>query len=250
LHLTTTYALDSLGRQIRETDPNGNVDVTVFNDVNHSERTYIGWNSSTGQATGPTRVSRMDLSGTYNETLTMSAAPAIAAGKPTGTEAVSNIESLSRTYRNAASQITHRDDYFNLDGLTYSVDGNLGTEGVHFYRTRYQYNHQGLPEREQAPNGTINWRIYDGQRRLVSQWTFTPNWDSWEMHPHGEEVVLCTAGAIMLHQQFADGSEAIVTLGPGDYAINPRGCWHTADIAGTATVVFITPGLGTEGRPR
>ena len=86
--------------------------------------------------------------------------------------------------------------------------------------------------------------------RLVSQWTFTQNWDSWEMHPHGEEVVLCTAGAITLHQDFADGSQATVALGPGDYAINPRGCWHTADIAGTATVVFITAGLGTEGRPR
>ena len=86
--------------------------------------------------------------------------------------------------------------------------------------------------------------------RLVSQWTFTGNWDSWEMHPSGDEVVLCTAGAMTLHQQFADGGEADVTLGPGDYAIVPRGCWHTADIVGIATAVFITPGLGTDGRPR
>jgi quercetin dioxygenase-like cupin family protein len=86
--------------------------------------------------------------------------------------------------------------------------------------------------------------------RLVSQFTFTENWDSWEMHPHGEEIVLCTAGAMTLHQHFADGRTATVTLGPGDYAINPRGCWHTADIADTATAVFITAGLGTEGRPR
>jgi quercetin dioxygenase-like cupin family protein len=86
--------------------------------------------------------------------------------------------------------------------------------------------------------------------RLVSQFTFTESWDSWEMHPHGEEMVLCTAGAITLHQQFADGSTATVTLGPGDYAINPRGCWHTADVNGSATAVFITAGLGTEGRPR
>lgn len=86
--------------------------------------------------------------------------------------------------------------------------------------------------------------------RLVSMYTFTESWDSWEMHPAGEEVVLCTAGSITLHQQFADGSEASVTLGPGDYAINPRGCWHTADIAAPATAVFITAGFGTEGRPR
>jgi quercetin dioxygenase-like cupin family protein len=70
------------------------------------------------------------------------------------------------------------------------------------------------------------------------------------MHPHGEEVVICTAGTITLHQQFADGSTARVTLGPGDYAINPRGCWHTADIADSAMAIFITAGFGTEGRPR
>jgi|688.fasta_scaffold28483_3 RHS repeat-associated protein len=173
LHLKTTYAVDRLGRTIETVDPNGNVTYTRYDDVAHSQRVYQGWNTSTNRPTGPTQVTRVDIGGSYMETLTMSAAPAIAAGKPTGTEAVSNIESLSRTYRNAASQITHRDDYFNLDGLTYSVDGNLGTEGVHFYRSRYQYNHQGLLEREQAPNGTIHWRIYDGQRRLVSQWIGT-----------------------------------------------------------------------------
>ena len=86
--------------------------------------------------------------------------------------------------------------------------------------------------------------------RLVAQWTFTTDWDSWEMHPHGEEVVICTAGTITLHQEFADGSTASTTLGSGDYAINPRGCWHTADIADSATAIFITAGLGTQGRPR
>ena len=86
--------------------------------------------------------------------------------------------------------------------------------------------------------------------RLVSQWTFTENWDSWEMHPFGEEVVLCIAGAMTLHQQFADGGTAEIKIGPGDYAINPRGCWHTADLTGIAKAIFITPGMGTEGRPR
>jgi mannose-6-phosphate isomerase-like protein (cupin superfamily) len=86
--------------------------------------------------------------------------------------------------------------------------------------------------------------------RLVSQHSFTADWDVWEMHPHGDEVVLCTGGAMTLHQEFADGRTASVTLGAGEYAINPRGCWHTADIAEGATAVFITAGLGTQGRPR
>ncbi len=86
--------------------------------------------------------------------------------------------------------------------------------------------------------------------RLVSMHRFTENWTSWEMHPSGDEVVLCTTGQITLHQEFADGSTASVTLSPGDYAINPPGCWHTADVAEDATAVFITAGWGTEHRPR
>ncbi len=86
--------------------------------------------------------------------------------------------------------------------------------------------------------------------RLVAQWTFDQDWDSWEMHPHGDEVVICTAGRLTLHQEFADGLTATVSIGPGEFAINPPGCWHTADISDSATVVFITAGLGTRGRPR
>ena len=53
------------------------------------------------------------------------------------------------------------------------------------------------------------------------------------MHPAGDEVVVCTAGAMTLHQEFADGRTETVALGAGDYAINPPGVWHTADVDGT-----------------
>ena len=86
--------------------------------------------------------------------------------------------------------------------------------------------------------------------RLVSMYIFTADWSEWEMHPAGDEMVLCTAGRMTLHQEFKDGTTATVTIGPGEYAINPPGCWHTADVEGSATTVFITAGLGTEGRAR
>ena len=86
--------------------------------------------------------------------------------------------------------------------------------------------------------------------RLVSMYTFTESWDSWEMHPVGTEVVLCTAGEMTIHQEHADGTADRVTIRAGEYAINPPGTWHTADVAGEATAVFITAGLGTEHRPR
>lgn len=69
-------------------------------------------------------------------------------------------------------------------------------------------------------------------------------------HLHGDEVVLCLSGTMTLQQKFADGTTAAVTIGPGEYAINPPGCWHSADIVGTATALFITPGFGTETLPR
>jgi hypothetical protein len=86
--------------------------------------------------------------------------------------------------------------------------------------------------------------------RLVSRYTFTESWPMWEMHPNGAEVVICTAGSMTLQQELADGSQSTVTLGPGEYAINPPGAWHTADIDGEATALFITAGIGTQHRPR
>jgi quercetin dioxygenase-like cupin family protein len=88
------------------------------------------------------------------------------------------------------------------------------------------------------------------EARLVSMHTFTQSWDMWEMHPLGSEVVLCTAGSITLHQEKSNGSRATVALRAGQYAINEPGTWHTADVAGSATALFITAGLGTQHRPR
>nr|WP_294848521.1 cupin domain-containing protein [uncultured Sphingomonas sp.] len=91
----------------------------------------------------------------------------------------------------------------------------------------------------------------DGREgRLVSMYRFDDSWDSWEMHPAGDELVLCVEGAMTLHQELADGETQTVTLGPGDYAINPPGVWHTADVVGSAAAVFITAGEGTQHRPR
>jgi len=85
--------------------------------------------------------------------------------------------------------------------------------------------------------------------RLVSYYSFSEPWDVWEMHPKGAEVVVCTAGEITLIQELESG-EHRVTLTPGDYVINPPGVWHTADVSGSASALFITAGEGTEHRPR
>jgi quercetin dioxygenase-like cupin family protein len=86
--------------------------------------------------------------------------------------------------------------------------------------------------------------------RLVSMHSFSANWTSWERHPAGDEAVICIAGEITLLQELPDGRTDSVTLHAGDYAINPRGVWHTADVASHATALFITAGMGTEHRFR
>lgn len=103
----------------------------------------------------------------------------------------------------------------------------------------------------------VEWYAAYGERhaadgaegRLVSMYTFTAPWDTWEMHPHGAELVLCTAGELRLTQE-VEGRHETTVLRAGEYLINPPGVWHTADVAAPATAVFITAGLGTEMRPR
>lgn len=121
--------------------------------------------------------------------------------------------------------------------------------------------HLGLgatAEIEPLFTGELSWYESYGKRhgkdgiegRLVSMHSFTEPWDMWEMHPHGAEVVICTAGSMTLMQEKSDGSVTSIKLGPGQYAVNEPGTWHTADVESDATAVFITAGMGTEHRPR
>lgn len=124
---------------------------------------------------------------------------------------------------------------------------------------RDQWVHLGLGASAeiQPPFSGMHWYGDYGSRypcdgaegRLVSMYRFAADWDMWEMHPAGEEMVLCTSGAMTVIQEVA-GAAVRTDLLPGHYAINPAGVWHTADVPDEAEAVFITPGKGTEHRPR
>ena len=110
----------------------------------------------------------------------------------------------------------------------------------------------------QAPfTGTADWyqtyaeqNAADGtEGRLVTMHTFSESWNSWEVHPSGEELVLCVEGAITLFWD-VEGEVRSLTIHSGEAIINPPGVWHTADVTGSATALVITAGMGTEGRPR
>jgi len=115
LHLVTTMEVDNLGRETKRVSPNGNITYAVYNDPDHEMRVYRGWNQTTDRPTGPTEVHREDRPGSYVETLTMAATPAVDVnGRPTGAEAISDIQTLSRSYISAGGQVTHVDNYFFL----------------------------------------------------------------------------------------------------------------------------------------
>jgi mannose-6-phosphate isomerase-like protein (cupin superfamily) len=86
--------------------------------------------------------------------------------------------------------------------------------------------------------------------RIVSLFRFEEPWTSWEMHPVGDEVVCCLQGQMVLHQELPEGTKQSHELGPGEYAINPAGAWHTADTDGPVVALFITAGKDTTHKPR
>jgi mannose-6-phosphate isomerase-like protein (cupin superfamily) len=86
--------------------------------------------------------------------------------------------------------------------------------------------------------------------RLLMQLDCTEDWPTWEMHPAGDEVVLLVAGTVEFVLE-VDGREQCVTLqAPGDFVRVPRGVWHTARVSSPCSLVFVTPGEGTQNRPR
>ena len=85
--------------------------------------------------------------------------------------------------------------------------------------------------------------------RLVCVFHQGATWDTWERHPAGEEVVVLLSGRVDLIQEI-DGEHRRLELRPGEATINPAGVWHTADVLEPGDGLFITPGRGTEHRPR
>lgn len=85
--------------------------------------------------------------------------------------------------------------------------------------------------------------------RLMSAFTFCEPWAMWERHPAGAELVMLLSGAatVVLEEQ---GEERTFELSePGAYVLVPPNVWHTARTAVSTTMLFLTPGAGTEHRP-
>ncbi|QSX77413.1 cupin domain-containing protein [Agrilutibacter solisilvae] len=87
------------------------------------------------------------------------------------------------------------------------------------------------------------------QGRLMSAFTFSESWSTWERHPAGEEVVLLLSGAATVVLEEPGGERAVPLSQPGAYVLVPPNTWHTATTTVPTTMLFLTPGAGTEHRP-
>jgi mannose-6-phosphate isomerase-like protein (cupin superfamily) len=85
---------------------------------------------------------------------------------------------------------------------------------------------------------------------LVTCYTYSSDWPSWEIHPNGDEIVMLISGRATMILESRDGQHEPVELeGPGSFAFVPRGTWHTAKTREACTMLFITAGEGTRNRP-
>jgi mannose-6-phosphate isomerase-like protein (cupin superfamily) len=87
-----------------------------------------------------------------------------------------------------------------------------------------------------------------GQAWLVSEFEFSADWSSWEMHPHADEFVYLLDGAVLFQLQGEAGVIDIPLQGRGAVVV-PRGVWHTAKVSVPSRMLFVTLGSGTEHRP-
>jgi hypothetical protein len=120
---------------------------------------------------------------------------------------------------------------------------HLGLGGTASPVEGFDWSEDRLAEYERATAG-------DGpDGRMVMMFHMAGSWSTWERHPVGAEVVIACTGVHRFVQEI-DGAEHVVELGAGQALVNPPGVWHTADSGEGGWIVAITPGQGTEHRPR
>jgi quercetin dioxygenase-like cupin family protein len=84
---------------------------------------------------------------------------------------------------------------------------------------------------------------------LIATFAFDADWPTWERHPAGDELVCLLSGKVTLILERDGARETVELQRPGEYVLVPKGAWHTARTSVPTTMLFVTPGEGTENRP-
>jgi len=94
---------------------------------------------------------------------------------------------------------------------------------------------------------TVSDRFDEGA--LLTAFRMTEDFPHWEMHPAGDELAIVRSGELELVFDEPTG-ERRARVGAGQVGVIPRGVFHYAIVRSPADVLFLTPGRGTQHRPR
>ncbi|MSP74997.1 MAG: cupin domain-containing protein [Rhodospirillaceae bacterium] len=86
------------------------------------------------------------------------------------------------------------------------------------------------------------------QGRLMGVMPQTADWDHWERHPAGEEILTMLSGELEIVLAMKAGEERAV-LKAGQTLVVPAGIWHRGIVRIPGELLFVTAGAGTEHRP-
>lgn len=106
----------------------------------------------------------------------------------------------------------------------------------------------------ELPGGEAFWSLPEdqllalGKGWLISEYEFTADWPTWEMHPNGDEFVYLLSGAVELVLDEPEGPRSLCLEGTGAVVV-PRGVWHTAKVRVPSRLLHVTLGDGTQTRP-
>jgi len=84
--------------------------------------------------------------------------------------------------------------------------------------------------------------------RLIGKTGQSKDWDQWERHPAGDEILVLLSGEMDLVLDMPKGEER-ARVRAGETFVVPKGVWHRAIVHKAGELMFITPGAGTEHRP-
>ena len=82
---------------------------------------------------------------------------------------------------------------------------------------------------------------------LLSSYVFDKNWETWERHPAGDEVVIVVQGQLEIIFDYGERQETTI-ISEGETFLIPKNTWHTGKVEKPCHAIFLTYGRGTEHR--
>lgn len=84
--------------------------------------------------------------------------------------------------------------------------------------------------------------------RLMGKTGQSKDWDHWERHPAGDEILVLLSGEMDVVLDTPGGEER-TRVRAGETFVVPKGVWHRGIVHKPGELMFVTPGAGTDHKP-